>query len=177
MSDPEESKNKDQHIEVDSGAAASGKGAKAVGERGVQVGGDAAGPINTGDQKTDTGGGAYVAGNVSAGRDFIGRDKIDYGAGLSGAELAQLFAPLMSAAQEAPRENREEAVETVEALQEEAAKGQEADDSRLAKLLDSLVELAPGAVSAAVSTFATPILGGLAGPVTKFVLDRFKSKQ
>lgn len=177
MSDTEESKNKDQHIDVDSGAAASGEGAKATGERGVQVGGDVDGPINTGDQKTDTGGGAYVGGDATAGRDFVGRDKIDYGAGLSGPELAKLFAPLMSAAQEAPPENRDEAVETVEAIQEEAAKGREADDSRLAKLLDDLAELAPGAVSAAVSTFATPILAGLAGPVTKFVLDRFRSKK
>lgn len=176
MSEQEESKRKGEHVEVDSGAAAGGEGARAVGERGVQVGGDAHGPISTGDHKTDTGGGAYVGGDASAGRDFIGRDKIDYGAGLSGAELAQLFAPLLSAAQEAPPENREEAVETVEALQEEAAKGQEADDSRLAKLLDDLVELAPGAVSAAVSTFATPILAGLAGPVTRFVLERFKRK-
>jgi hypothetical protein len=33
-----------------------------------------------------------------------------------------------------------------------------------------LVGLVPSAVSAIVSAFGTPILGGVAGPVTKFVL-------
>jgi hypothetical protein len=34
--------------------------------------------------------------------------------------------------------------------------------------------MAPGAVGAIVSTFANPILSGLAGPVTKFVLDKLQ---
>jgi hypothetical protein len=44
----------------------------------------------------------------------------------------------------------------------------------VAKLIDKLVDLVPGAISAVVSAFATPILGGVAGPVTRFVLDRLK---
>jgi hypothetical protein len=57
------------------GAIAQGPGAKAVGAGGVLVDGNNSGKINTGTQ-IDTGGGAYVGGNVHAGRDFIGRDKI-----------------------------------------------------------------------------------------------------
>jgi hypothetical protein len=39
-----------------------------------------------------------------------------------------------------------------------------------------LAGLVPGAVSALVSAFASPVIGGLAGPVTKFVLDRIQGK-
>jgi hypothetical protein len=36
--------------------------------------------------------------------------------------------------------------------------------------------LMPNAVSAVVSAFATPLLGGLAGPATKYVLDKIQGK-
>jgi hypothetical protein len=32
-------------------------------------------------------------------------------------------------------------------------------------------------VAAVVSAFGTPLLGGVAGPVTQFVLDQFKRRQ
>ena len=38
--------------------------------------------------------------------------------------------------------------------------------------VQKLADLVPGAVSAVVSTFATPLLRALAGPVTKAVLER-----
>jgi hypothetical protein len=40
-----------------------------------------------------------------------------------------------------------------------------ADDGRIAKQLDGLIELVPGAVS----TFPDPILAGIGGPVNKYV--------
>ncbi len=46
----------------------------------------------------------------------------------------------------------------------------QADDGKLGKIIDGLVSLVPGADSAVVSMFATPILSGIAGPVTQFVL-------
>jgi hypothetical protein len=46
----------------------------------------------------------------------------------------------------------------------------------MAKLVNGIVGLVPGAVSAVVSAFGTPILGGVAGPVTKFVLDELQGK-
>ncbi len=54
---------------VGGGAFASGDNALAVGSGAVFVGGR-----NTG--RIDTGGGAYIAGNVSAGRDFVGGNNI-----------------------------------------------------------------------------------------------------
>jgi hypothetical protein len=58
------------------GAAAQGSG-DAPAEGGVKVAGDNAGTINTGTQ-IDTGGGAFIPGNVTAGGDFVARDKNIY---------------------------------------------------------------------------------------------------
>ncbi len=62
------------------------------------------------------------------------------------------------------------------ALKQEASKGNNANDGVIAKLVDGLVELVPGAASAVVSAFATPILGGLVGPATDFVLKKLRAK-
>jgi hypothetical protein len=96
--------------------------------------------------------------------------------GISGAELAALFAPLEQAVQSAPADNQAEAQEKLQDLEAEVAKGDEADDSRMAGLLNDLVDLVPSAVGATVSVFASPILGGIAGPVTDFVLKRLGAK-
>lgn len=154
----------------------------------------------------DTGGGAYIRGNVSAGGDFIGRDRVDdrveihagdtinvgdvSGAGIaigrgaqatvttgiSAQELQRLFEPLMTSIREMPVANQTEALKRAEELKQEVAKGKAADDSKMGKLIDGLVGLVPGAVSGIASIFASPIVGGLAGPVTKYVLDKIQGK-
>ena len=96
--------------------------------------------------------------------------------GISAAELEKLFMPLMAAVRQAPPEKQAEAQQKAEALKTELSKGKEADDSVVGKLVDGLVSLVPGTVSAVVSMFATPVLGGVAGPVTKFVLDKIQGK-
>jgi hypothetical protein len=96
--------------------------------------------------------------------------------GVSGQDLERLFAPLVDAIREAPPGKRDEALQKAGALKQEVAKGDKADDTVMAKLIDGLVELVPGAVSAVTSMFATPILGGLAGNATKFVLDKIQGK-
>ena len=154
-----------------SGAIAQG-GGTAVGAGGVFVGGKNTGSINTGSQ-INTGGGAYVGGNVTSGRDFVGRDKITHG--VSPAELEPLFASLLAAvAQHAPAEKQSAAVQRVQELKTEAAKGKDADDTRLGKLVKGLADMVPGAIGSVVSMFATPILGGIVGPVTKFVLSELE---
>jgi hypothetical protein len=180
------------------GAIAQGRGATAVGAGGVNIGGKNTGSINTGTQ-IDTGGGAYVPGNVNAGGDFVGRNKtvlgdeittgevsgtgiaIGRGAranltqGISPRDLEPLFAPLLAAvAREAPAEAKAEAVQQVQELKTEVAKGKQADIGKVDKLVDGLVGLVPKAVGTVVSTFASPILGGIAGPVTKYVLEKLK---
>ena len=183
-----------------SGAIAQGPGAIAVGRGGVVVGGANTGNINTGTH-IDTGGGAYVGGNVNAGGDFVGRDKTVHGdqittgdvsgtgvaigrgaqanvtQGVSPRDLEPLFAPLLAAvAREAPADKTAEAVQQVQALKAEVAKGKEADDSKIGKIVDGLVALVPGAIGAVVGMFASPVLGGIAGPVTKFVLDKLQGR-
>ncbi len=123
-------------------------------------------------------GGVHISGgqNTIQG-DVVGRDKIVYSThGLSEEKINELFQPVVEAVQQAPPATQAEANAKVETLKTEVAKGKQADDRRLAKLLDGIVDLVPGAVSALVGVFAHPILGGVAGPFTKFVLDKIQGK-
>lgn len=162
-----------------SGAIAQGPGATAVGPGGVFVRGANTGPINTGtqikvDKHIDTGGGAYVGGGVNVtGGDFVGRDKITQGQ--SPRDLEPLFASLLAAvAQQVAPAQQGAAMQAVQELKAEVAKGSQADDSKLGRIIDGLAAMVPGAIGTVVSLFASPILSGLAGPVTKFVLDKLK---
>jgi len=119
-------------------------------------------------------GGVNIGGSVgSVGGDIVGRDKIT--GAPSAAALDEALRPLLEAVRAAPTERRAEAEAKVAELKQEAAKGKDkADDGVMAKLVDGLVGLVPAAASAVVGAFATPILGGIAGPVTKFVLDKLR---
>jgi hypothetical protein len=119
-------------------------------------------------------GGVNISGAVgSVGGDIVGRDKIT---GVSAADLDDALRPLSKAIETAPADTRAEAVAKLTSLKEEAAKGKDAKDGVMAKLVDGLVELVPGATSAVISAFATPILGGITGPITGFVLDKLRGK-
>ncbi len=123
-------------------------------------------------------GGVNISGStVHIGGDVVGRDKItNITTGLTGDQLNQLFTPLMNALRAAPSEKRDEAMQKAEDLKKEVAKGKEANDGVMAKIVDGLVALAPGAIGAVVGVFATPILGDIAGPITRYVLDRIQGK-
>jgi hypothetical protein len=160
-----------------SGAIAQGAGATAVGAGGVSVGGNNTGSINAGTQPyVDTGGGAFIRGNVStSGGDFVGRDK--HTQGLAAANLETLFASLFAAvSKNAPTDRQAEALQQAEDLKAEAAKGEQADDGKLARIVDGLITMVPGAIRTIVDMFATPVLRGVAGPVTKFVLDKLRTE-
>lgn len=118
-------------------------------------------------------GGTVVFGTVNTGGgDFVGRDKVVYG--VQGNELAALFAPLLTLARQAPVGQQAAAEEKVQALQAEVAKGKDADDKVMARLIEGLVDLVPDAVGAVVSLFATPVLGGIAKPATEYVLGKLQ---
>lgn len=110
----------------------------------------------------------------SGGGDITGRDKI-VGAP-SAAALEEALRPLIKAVEVAPSEKRDEAEAKLMALKGEAGKGDDANDEAVADLVDGLVELVPDAAGAAVSAFASPILGGIIGPVTRFALRKLHSK-
>jgi len=123
----------------------------------------------------DGGGDNIQTGNVSGTGIAIGRNaSARVTSGLTATDLDTLFSGLTEAAQGAAPERREEAAQAVQDLKDEIAKGEKSGDSTVATLIDKLVEMVPDAVSTVVSTFATPIIGGIVGPVTKFVLDKFK---
>jgi len=128
-------------------------------------------------EKADEGrsGGVNITGSVgSVGGDIVGRDKI-VGAP-SAADLDSVLRALAEAIKAAPPDKRIAAEAKLADLKQEAGKGKDANDSVIAKLVDGLVGLVPAATSAVVSAFATPILAGIAGPVTGFVLDKLRGK-
>jgi hypothetical protein len=123
----------------------------------------------------DQSGGVNISGTVGAvGGDIVGRDKISGVA--SAAALDDLLRPVLDAIKAAPSEAQPEAEAKLTALKQEAAKGKDANDGVIAKLVDGLVGLVPAAASAVVGAFSMPILGGLTGPVTGFVLDKLRGK-
>lgn len=89
-------------------------------------------------------------------------------------KLDELFQPLKEQVQAAPPDKRPQAEAHVQELHSELSKGPNANTERLNTIIDGLVALVPGALSAVVSMFASPLLTGLVGPATKFVLDRLK---
>jgi hypothetical protein len=122
-----------------------------------------------------SGGVNISGGSVTVGGDVVGRDKI-VGTQISQVQLDQAFRLLEEAARAAAPEKLADAMQKVKELKAEATKGTDADDGVVAKLVKGLVGLIPNAVSAVVSAFATPILGGIAGPMTKYVLDEIQGK-
>jgi hypothetical protein len=120
-------------------------------------------------------GGVNIGTVGSVGGDIVGRDKT---VGVrSAAALDDALRPLIEAIEAAPPDKRAEAEAKLTALKQEVAKGKGgADDGVVGKLVDGLIALVPGAASAVVSAFATPILGAIVGPVTSFVLDKLRGK-
>jgi hypothetical protein len=121
------------------------------------------------------GGGVTITGsNVNtAGGDIVGRDKIQH---ISSRQMDEVFAPIGKVIETAGPSEKAAAEENFRALKHEVAKGKHADDSLVAKLVEGLVGLVPGAVAGIVSAFASPVLGGLAGPITKYALDKIQGK-
>ena len=126
-------------------------------------------------EETDAGqsGGVSISGRIGVLRgDIVGRDKII--GDNSATELNEIFKSLRAAIALAPEREAQQADTLFAELKKEVAKGGNASDGVIAKLVDGLVGLVPGAASAVVSAFATPFLGSLAGPVTSFVLGKLR---
>lgn len=160
------------------GAIAQGTNAQAVGAGGILIGGNNSGNINTG--TFSSGGGAMVFGSVNTGGGhFVGRDQhVTHtpSAPTVSPDLHTLLAALAAQVQQAvPAQHQASAAQAVDAFGAEALKGKQVDDGKLAHLVKGLIDLVPAAVGGIVSAFASPILGGLAGPLTKAVLDKFGS--
>jgi hypothetical protein len=122
----------------------------------------------------DTGGVTITGSNISTGGgDIVGRNKIQH---FSSHQMDDVFGPVRKAVEAAATQDKRAAEEKLQALKDEVSKGKHADDSVVAKLLEGLVGLVPGAVSSVVGAFTSPVLSGIAGPVTKYVLDKLQGK-
>ena len=116
-------------------------------------------------------GGVNISGVIgSVGGDIIGDSKIVYA-------LDEVLLPVLNAIKSAPPEVRPEAEAKLAALKQEVARGKDANKGVMGKLVDELVQLVPAAASAVGTAFATPLLGALVGPATKFLLDKFRSNK
>lgn len=141
-----------------------GKGKRTQGKKksGENIGFQFNAPV-TAEQQT------FVNGNVN---------NLNVNRGLSKEELEQLaglFLPFREqVGQVTPPDKQTQIEEKVQELHTELSKGQNANTGQLTKIVDGIVELVPGALSSVTSLFATPILGGLVGPVAKFVLHHLR---
>jgi len=134
------------------GAIATGGGVSA-GKGGIAVGGDVNGTIAMGSTP-----------HAVSGR------------GIDPSQLNQLLVPLFQtvAASQATAVQQAEAYQTITEIRQELAKGKQADDDRVARLIDGLVALVPGAVGAVTAAFASPPLASVTGPVTGYVLGKLR---
>lgn len=123
-------------------------------------------------------GGVNIAGSVgSVGGNIVGRDMTSSSVNAApSAAFEDALRPLVDAVRAAPEDKRVQAEAKLAELKQEAAKGTAANDGVIATLLNGLVGLVPGAVTAVVSAFATPVLGAIAGPVTKIVLGNLPDR-
>ncbi len=116
-----------------------------------------------------TGGGAYVGGSVQTGGDFVGRDQQIAGGytrvtrqGLTGEELGVLFRDVYRQIDLHPRDpevDTEQLKQTAKQVEQEAAKGSEADPDKVKKWLHTLGKLAPDVLEVVVNALTNPAAG------------------
>jgi len=113
-------------------------------------------------------------GNISGGQGIaIGRGasaNVNIQQGISGDELNKLFAPLLqTVAQQDPT-----AVSQVQALKAEVDKGEDANDEKMADLIETIADAAPMAVEGLVNLFTNSIIAKTAGGATNYILKRIR---
>lgn len=123
--------------------------------------------------RTRSAGIAIDKSSMTIGGDFVGRDKISRSLPV---DISALLQPIIHGVAASSSSVHAEAMQQIDSLKVELAKGRRANDGRVAKILDDLAGLVPGAVAGIVSAFGSPILAGMTGPVTSFVLDKLRGR-
>ena len=138
----------------------------------------------------DTGGGAYVGGNVTTGGDFVGRDRttitgdgnvignsnrvsVTKSSGVPGETVKMLFEQASALARQQPEAVREEVEAAVETAQEETEAGEDADKRLLSKALDVLLEKGPDVLELVLNAILNPVAA--AGKGAKMLANEAKS--
>jgi hypothetical protein len=127
------------------------------------------------DKKIDTGGGAYVGGNVNTGSGkFVGRD--DYSTtGASADELAKAFEKIYAAIEARPKTSAQDKADLkaeAKEAQAEAAKGEQASEDFLSRRLRNIERMAPDILDVAESALAGP--GAAMGMVLQKVVKKIR---
>ncbi len=124
----------------------------------------------------NTGGGAYIGGNVSlSGGSFVGRDQrnvtitgdgnvigdhsratVIKHSGMESDQVMALFARALALARQKPEPVREDLEVAVETVKEETEKGEAADKSLLSKMLDVLLEKGPDILEVVIEAILNP---------------------
>lgn len=93
----------------------------------------------------------------------VGREAhVEIQQGVSGAELGELFERIYARIQErptAPDVEKEEIVDTVQRIEGEVAKGEEANTSKLERWLKTLAQMAPDIFDVVAATLTSPAAG------------------
>lgn len=114
-------------------------------------------------QGINTGGGAYVGGNVQA-KTFIGRDQ-NLTLGASAEEIAKLFTALNAAIDTRPKtdvETKADLKAEVKELQAHAEeKGDAPDENFIARRLRNIGRMAPDILDVAIATLGNPVSGAM----------------
>lgn len=96
--------------------------------------------------------------------------------GVSAEEIAKAFSILLQAVQSKPDGPEKTMAQTaVKGLEEEAGKGEQADESRVEKWFSFLAQMAPDVRDVAIDTFTNPIKG--ISTVFKKIAERAKAEK
>lgn len=110
--------------------------------------------------QVNTSGTAHIGGNVvqGPGSTFVAGDQVNHG--LPASSLEQVFAPLAQAVQHlADAEARQDAQNALDKLQAEAARGEQADESKAARWFNFLIGMSDDIREVTITSFANPIAG------------------
>lgn len=146
----------------------------------------------------DTGGGQAYVGDVTVkDGDFVGGDRISVGGvsgdnvaiaagrgaqaeantGVSGGELAELFAAVYRAIEDRPEDpdvDKEELVATAQHIEAEAAKDEEANPNKVERWLHNLAAMAPDIVEVVVGCLTHPAAG--VGTVIRKIAEKARAE-
>ncbi len=127
----------------------------------------------------DTGGGAYIGGNVSTGGgDFVGRDQVvhtEIRYGLGSDQVAAVFRSLNQRSAALPEGPAKIVVKSaLEGLEAESQKGAGAKETEVVQWFTVLAQMAPDIFEVAVNSFINPVQG--LSTVFQKVAQRMKPK-
>jgi hypothetical protein len=119
---------------------------------------------------TSVGGDQINTGDISGSGIAIGRDaQAHVTQGMSAADLASLFAQIYTQIEKRPADpdvDRDEIVDTVQKIEAEAGKGEQANPTRVERWLRILKEIAPDVLDVTAQALTNPI-GGVADGIRK----------